>query len=282
MRKLSSLFRRKRGRQAPQPGSVFPASRPYWGAAVFTALLIGLLFAAVAAQIDVVPFRNYVNDVAGVVPNDTERSLNALLKQLEAKTGAQIAVVVIDSTQGTPPADYAVEFGQRWGVGKKEKDNGVVFLVAVEDRNLFIATGYGVEPALPDGKVGRIRDEVILPYFRKGDMGGGVVNGTLVLAREIARAEGLSLDELAPGVAAPQRARGRRGFSLFGGLPLLLLFFLFMGRGRFFGLFPLFFLGGYGMRGGGFGGGFGGRGYGGGFGGGLGGGFGGGGAGGSW
>ncbi len=254
--------------------------------AALAALLFSILFpAAAAAQIKVVPFKNYINDYAGVISDNVERQLNGLLKQLETKTGAQIAVVVIDSTEGVPLSDYAVEFGQKWGVGKKEKDNGVVFLVAVKDRKMFIATGYGIEPILPDGKVGRIRDQVILPHFKKGDMGSGVANGTIYLAQEIAKAEGLSLESLSPGVSSPRPLRRRRGSSLLRGLPLLLLFFLFFGRGRF-GLFPLLLLGGFGMRGGSFGGGFGGRGFGGGlgggFGGGMGGGFGGGGGGGGW
>lgn len=255
---------------------------------VRAAATIGLLITALPltalAQIKVVPFKNYVSDHVGVIPDNVQRELNGLLKQLENKTGAQIAVVVIDSTEGVPPADYAVEFGQRWGVGKKEKDNGVVFLVAVKDRKMFIATGYGVEPILPDGKVGRIRDNVVLPHFRKGDMGSGIVNGTLYMVQEIAKAEGVAIEALTPRQSGTRPVSRRRGIPL-GGLPLLLLFLLFFGRGRF-GLFPLLLLGGFGMRGGSFGGGFGGRGFGGGlgggFGGGLGGGFGGGGAGGSW
>ncbi|MCH8055559.1 MAG: TPM domain-containing protein [Deltaproteobacteria bacterium] len=252
-----------------------------------TTLLAGagvLLTATLAtqgfAQIEVVPFKNYINDYAGVVPDGTEQQLNALLKDLQQKTEAQIAVVVIPSTEGVPVADYAVEFGQKWGVGKKEKDYGVVFLVAVQDRKMFIATGYGVEGILPDGKVGRIRDQNITPFFRKGEMAKGIINGTLALAQEIAQAQGLSLKDLASGQSFARRStRSRRGV---GGFPLLLFLILpLLLRGRFFGFLPFFLLGS-GMRGGSFGGGFGSGGFGGGFGGGLGGGFGGGGAGGSW
>ncbi|MFQ5850675.1 MAG: TPM domain-containing protein [Candidatus Binatia bacterium] len=233
------------------------------------------------AQTKVVPFKNYVNDYVGVIPDHTERQLNGLLKELEKKTGAQIAVVIINSTDGVPAADYAVEFGQRWGVGKKDKDNGVVFLIAIQDRKMFIATGYGVESILPDGKVGRIRDQVIIPHFRKGDTARGIINGSLHLAQAIAKANGVSIETLTSSQSGSRPLRrSSRGFPLL----LLLLLPLLFGRGRF-GFFP-FLLMGYGMRGGSFGGGFGGGGFGGalggGFGGGLGGGFGGGGAGGSW
>lgn len=248
-------------------------------ASVVVSLMVVLATQAFA-QIEVVQFKNYISDYAGVVPDSTEQQLNALLKDLQQKTGAQIAVVVITSTEGVPPADYAVEFGQKWGVGTKEKDNGVVFLVAVEDRKMYISTGYGVEGILPDGKVGRIRDQNITPFFRKGEMAKGIVNGTLALAQEIAQAQGLSLKDLASGQTFARRStRSRRGV---GGFPLLLFLILpLLLRGRFFGFLPFFLLGS-GMRGGSFGGGFGGGGFGGGFGGGLGGGFGGGGAGGSW
>jgi len=253
------------------------------GTVAMSTLLLTILSQEALAQTKVVPFKNYVSDYAGVIPDKVESQLNSLLKQLQKKTTSQIAVVVINSTEGVPAADYAVEFGQKHGVGKKEVDTGVVFLVAVQDRKLFIATGYGVESILPDGKVGRIRDQFITPHFRKGDMASGIVNGTLALAQEIAKAKGVSLDAIAsaPSGARPARRRSR-GFS-----PLLffLLLPLLFGRGRF-GLFPLLLLGGFGMRGGSFGGGFGGGGFGGGlgggFGGGMGGGFGGGGAGGSW
>lgn len=259
---------------------VFYSARTVATWAGVVVVLIATLASQVLAQIQVVPFKNYINDYAGIVPDDIEQKLNILLNGLQKKTEAQIAVVVVPSTEGVPVADYAVEFGQKWGVGSKEKENGLVFLVAVEDRKMFIATGYGGEAVLPDGKVGRIRDQVIIPLFRKGEMANGIVNGTLTLAREIAQAEGLSLKDLASGQTLARRStRSRRGV---GGFPLLLFLILpLLLRGRFFGFLPFFLLGS-GMRGGSFGGGFGGGGFGGGFGGGLGGGFGGGGAGGSW
>jgi uncharacterized protein len=245
--------------------------------AAWSAVVLGLVLAfphAVQTQIKVVPFKNYINDYAGLLPNKVSRQLNGLLKQLEKKTGTQIAVVIVKSTDGVPASDYAVEFGHKWGVGKKGKDNGVVFLVAVQDRKMFIATGYGVEAILPDGKVGRIRETAILPHFRKGDMASGIYNGTLHLTHEIAKAAGVSLEGLA---SAPSRARPPgRPFGGFNPFMFFILLPLLFGRGRL-GFLP-FFLMGYGMRGGSFGGGFGG----GGFGGGLGGGFGGGGSGGSW
>ncbi|MBI2889653.1 MAG: TPM domain-containing protein, partial [Nitrospirae bacterium] len=231
--------------------------------------LVGADGALAATSFDVVPFRNYITDEAQVVPDPLEQELNALLRRLQERTGAQIAVVTVKTTGGIPAADYAVEFGHRWGVGSKEKDNGVVFLTAVDDREMFIATGYGVEGILPDGKVGRIRDEEVIPSFRNGDVAGGIAGGTLALAREIAAAEGIALEEL--GAASPRAQSGRRRppqLPIMGILPFLLLFVvlpLLFRRRRRFGFFPPLLLGG-GMRGPWFGGGFSGGGFGGGFG----------------
>ena len=77
-------------------------------------LFLALLPLAALAQINVVPFKGYVNDYTGTLSQNVQTELNGILKQLETKTGAQIAVVVINSTEGVPPSDYAVEFGQKW------------------------------------------------------------------------------------------------------------------------------------------------------------------------
>jgi uncharacterized protein len=83
--------------------------------------------------------------------------------------------------------ERAVRLAEAWKPGDRDKDNGVLFLVAVEDRELFIATGYGIEGALPDGLVGEIRDRTIVPKFRAGDVAGGIEAGVDRMAAIIAR-----------------------------------------------------------------------------------------------
>ncbi len=220
----------------------------------------------------------FVNDFAHVLDAGTARGLEALIGELRAKTGSEIAVVTVASTQPLTAFDYAMRVAEQWKPGAKGKDNGVVLLVAVQDRELFIATGYGIEGALPDGLVGQIRDQVIVPRFRAGDMPGGIRAGAEALAEQIAREYGVTLSgaRIAP---LQQRPRPQQ----VGIVPLLILVvvIIFLIRS---GMWPLLFLP-HGRSRGTFGGGFGGGGFGGGgggFGGFGGGGFGGGGAGGRW
>lgn len=251
--------------------------------------LLALAIAAGAAETEeprIPPPRGLVNDFAGVLDPGTVQHLETLIAELRAKTGAEIAVVTVESTKPLTAFDYAMRVAEAWKPGAKDKDNGVVFLVAVADRELFITTGYGIEGALPDGRVGEIRDTVILPRFRAGDLPGGIRSGTEALAAAIAREYAVTLSGAR--AAAPATHRRSRGG---GPIPILLVVVLLVfivGSG----LWPMFFRpppgsryrygrtfggGGFGGCGGGFGGGGGG-----GFGGFGGGGFGGGGAGGRW
>lgn len=243
---------------------------------------VGLCSAGVclAAEPVIPPPRGFVNDFAGVIDAQTARTLEAMIGELKAKTGAEIAIVTVDSTQPLSAFDYALRVAEQWKPGAQGKDNGVVFLAAVRDRELFILTGYGVEGALPDGKVGEIRDQLVVPRFKVGDYAGGIRAGTEALASIIAAELNVSLTGV-----QPRRMRSRA--SPIGGLlPLIILVVvgLFLTRS---GLWPLLFLPSQGRRRGynQWGGGFGGGGFGGssgGFGGFGGGGFGGGGAGGKW
>jgi uncharacterized protein len=233
---------------------------------------------APAAEPKIPKPRGFVNDFAGVLNGETVQHLELLITELRNKTGAEIAVVTVDTTTPLSAFDYAIRVAEEWKPGAKDKDNGVVFLVAVKDRELFSLTGYGIEGALPDGKVGEIRDRVVVPSFRRGDMTGGIRAGTEAIASTIAAEYGVQLSGAPRG---PLRRRQNQP-SAFALLFFLLLLILFLSR---YGFWPLLLTGrGYRRRGT-FGGTFGGGGFGGGgggFGGFGGGGFGGGGAGGSW
>jgi len=116
-----------------------------------------------------------------------------LIGELKQKTGAEIAVVVVSSTAPLEAFDYAMKVAEAWKPGAAGKDNGVVFLVAVKDRKMFIQTGYGVEGPLPDGRVGEIRDRLVRPAFRNQDYAGGIRAATREMADLIARDAGVSL-----------------------------------------------------------------------------------------
>ncbi len=243
---------------------------------------------------------NYVNDFAGVLDAATQARLNDLCQQVDQKAHAQIAVVTVKSTDGQDVVSYAVALYQKWGIGAKGKDRGVLILLATQDRKYWTTVGYGLEPILPDGKVGGFGREMI-PVLRSGNYAGAVTLMTVRVASVIAQDAGVTLDNQPP-LAAPRRqpAPDFPGWAVFAlifvvffiVIPILRAIFRGGGGGRGGGgsgfmsglLWSMLFSnmgGGRGYGGGGFGGGFGGGG-GGGFGGFGGGSTGGGGAGGSW
>jgi uncharacterized protein len=153
----------------------------------FTGLLVLLAFRVEAAPAPLPTPIGLVSDFADVIDAATEDRLTRRIQELKQKTGVEIAVVTLPSTQPDPVPERAVRLAEAWKPGDRDKDNGVLFLVAVQDRELFIATGYGIEGALPDGLVGEIRDRTIVPKFRAGDIAGGIEAGVDRMAAIIAR-----------------------------------------------------------------------------------------------
>lgn len=127
----------------------------------------------------------YVNDFAGVLPAPVRDRLEAELTALERDTGAEVAVAVVARTAPETPKMYAVQLFEAWGIGKRGRDNGVLFLVAMEERRVEVEVGYGLEGILPDGKVGALLDRHVVPRFREGDMAGGIAAGVTALAAEV-------------------------------------------------------------------------------------------------
>lgn len=146
----------------------------------------------------------WVSDMAGVIDAASETAINSLISRLEQQTGAEIAVVTIRQTDGRAPKEFATELLNRWGIGKKGKDNGALVLLVTETRRIEVETGYAIEGVLSDGKVGEILDAEVIPRFRKGDIGGGLLAGVQAMAKAIS-AE--------PGAASAEDARGSRSFS---------------------------------------------------------------------
>jgi len=152
-------------------------------ALVLWVLGFGLGCISLAQPMDKVPNpratdRGWVVDLAGVLTADQKAQLNARIDSLEQEAGAEMAVVILRKTQGATLKEYATELFNRWGVGKRGADNGVLILVALQDRRVEIETGYGMESILPDGLVGAILDETMIPHFRRGDYAGGILAGT--------------------------------------------------------------------------------------------------------
>ncbi|MHC4617490.1 MAG: TPM domain-containing protein [Planctomycetota bacterium] len=241
------------------------------------------------AKVDLPMPRHYVEDYANVINDSDERSLNGVLQELEQKTGAQYIVLTVQTTGGIPIEQFAIELAEKWKLGQKGKDNGMLFVIAVADRRYRFEVGYGLEGFITDQYCGRVGREVLAPLLKQGDYSRGIHQANLEVVRKIATEAGVTLSGMPKLRPAPVARPVRRGLPCCTILPVLIfMLLLFGGLGRGMGwwfFLPFMFsgfggYGGYGRSGsyggGSFGGGFGG------FGGGMGGGFGGGGASGSW
>lgn len=267
--------------------------------------LIALLLVG-AAQAEVPPLTQRVTDLTATLSADHIRTLDAKLASFEAKKGAQIAILIVPSTQPESIEQYGIRVVEVWKLGRKKVDDGALLLVAKNDRTLRIEVGYGLEGALNDASSHRIIDEIIVPHFKAGNFYRGIDAGIDAMMLLVS---GEALPE-------PRRAAGKQDYeslifagfviamalggmlrAMLGRFPAALLVGSLLGFLAWFviastlialfsGIAAFFFVllgGGRGFIGGFGGGGFGGGGFGGGgFGGGGGGGFGGGGASGRW
>lgn len=161
-------------------------------AGLIVVLLLCFTAPAFAEPVSQLHPTNYVNDFAHVLSPSTEAALNDVCKQIDEKAHAQIAVVTVNSTDGKDVFDYSVEFYQAWGVGSKSTNRGVLILYAIQDRKYYTTVGYGLEPILPDGKVGGFGRESV-PLLKQGDYGGAIKLVTLRVANVIAQDAGVQL-----------------------------------------------------------------------------------------
>ncbi len=127
--------------------------------------------------IDIPKYSGRVNDFANVFSLDFKNNLEQKLLNIESQTTDQIAVVTVKNLQGTTIEDFAEQLFQSWGIGQKDKDNGILLLVSMEDRKVRIEIGYGLESTITDGQAGEIIRNQITPEFKKGNYQQGVLLG---------------------------------------------------------------------------------------------------------
>ena len=160
--------------------------------------LLGLASGAVLAQTFPRP-TGFVNDFAGVLPVDGRNYLEARLQNLERSTSAELVVVTLVSLEeDATMQEYAAGLFSDWGIGKKGKDNGVLFIMSLTDREVWIEVGYGLEPVITDGRAGRILDNEVIPGFRTGDYEQGITDGVIALEEYIRNGTPPSLIEENP------------------------------------------------------------------------------------
>lgn len=147
---------------------------------------IGFIWCGVLRAQDVPKPYGWVNDFAGVISDDYRAKISEIIRELEEKTSAEIAVVTIGSIAPNDEKGYARLLFDSWKPGKKGKDNGVLMLLAVRERRWRIETGYGVEGILPDGLCGEIGRSYMVPYFKEGKYGEGFYYGVSAVAKVIA------------------------------------------------------------------------------------------------
>lgn len=194
--------------------------------------------------------RGAVNDFASLISEKEERMMENISREVLQKTGTALTIVTVDTVGDSDYETYANELYADWGIGKKGEDKGVLIFLTKKERKIRIETGYGVEGILPDGLVGQILDDYVVPFLKKGDYGKGLLNGTIALSQVIAKDAGVKITGESSSIPRPRPQRIGLGSRLFSLLFFIILFFLFI-RNPF--LLPFLFLG---MRGrGGFGGG---------------------------
>ena len=156
-----------------------------------------LIFLALSAFADDIPgYSGYVNDYAGVISEKDKASMEDVAKEVEEKTGAQIAVLTVRTmTPYTSIDDFSMAVAEKWKVGEKGKDTGIIIVLAMEERKIRIDVGYGLEGIFNDARVGRILDNNIIPYFRGGDFSAGLRRGMFKIADTIGTEMNVELDE---------------------------------------------------------------------------------------
>ena len=115
-----------------------------------------------------------MNDYAGLLPADARQRLESRLAEREGATGAQLVIAIFPSLEGESPADFGVRLAERWRVGDRRLDRGVILLVFVQERRVRREVGYGLEPVLPDAAAAQIIRETITPRFREQQYAAGL------------------------------------------------------------------------------------------------------------
>jgi uncharacterized protein len=173
-------------------------------------LLLWMLIAAPAAAQDFPALTGRVVDAANILPDADEAALTRKLEALENASSRQLVVATVPSLGGYPIEDYGYQLGRKWGIGQKGTNNGIILLVAPNDRKVRIEVGYGLEPIMTDALSGQIVDEQILPRFKAKDYPGGINAGADAIIAQL-QAPPEQAEQAALQAKARQSSRSRDG-----------------------------------------------------------------------
>lgn len=191
-------------------------------------------------------YQNYVNDYANVIEQTHQQKLIRFIASLREKTGAEVAVLTLQTLEGDSIDEFANRTFNEWKIGQKDTDNGILLLVVIGTRQARIEVGYGLEPIITDGIAGAILDKMV-PFFKGEWYSQGIYTGTISIINEIAKANDVTISEF-PAVSRikdPGTSGGGIGWLA---RLIMMLFVFFVLFGTRSGLLPLLLWGSLGHR----------------------------------
>jgi len=171
---------------------------------------------AYGQEVDYPDYSGYVNDFAGLLDDASRYDLESLISGIEKNTGAEIAVVTINTLEGITIEEYAAVLFEKWGIGKADEDNGLLILVALTERKVRIEVGYGLEGIVTDLEAGRIIDGIITPNFKNEDYNRGIYDAVVTVSNQIYGEQEL---EIMAGEDLEEYSSSDGDSSFFSGIP---------------------------------------------------------------
>ena len=204
----------------PASGYTVEAVKKTRKVAVAVCALLCLAMTASAVDFTALQAEGYISDFARVIPPATRAALEDYCARVQEVTGAQIAVITIETLAGEPVEDVANAIFRKWGIGKKGSDEGVLLLLVTRDRRMRLEVGYGLEPVIPDGASGSVLRSMA-PALRDSQYGEAVTEAVYALGSRIAESQGKSIDAALPRTARRPAPPVNWRVLLFGGLFVL-------------------------------------------------------------
>jgi uncharacterized protein len=211
----------------------------------FTTLLIFLLLISSVYAIDYPKLKEFVTDNADLISMEDEQKIIEIAKKIEQETSVEIAIVTINSLEGLDKETYALELFEQAGIGKKDKDNGLLILIAIEEREYRVEVGYGLEGLIPDSSKVTIGTRVLEPNFKQDEFGKGIYE-SLIVIQDILEGEGEILSRYKSTYTTKRRGVSpvTYAYLIFFVISMISGLFGKKGRRRGFLFFPLIIPGG--------------------------------------